>query len=269
MSGNDAFDEVYLIDDFKENPHLGQGDIILWPNETDYLKKFGIVVTGDCDIAQEKCWGKISVVPFFSMGHYLEYFACVKKLKKMSEKIYEILNKELRKKRYIYSKEDIDLYFLRTEADSSISETADKCIKILKHINGFKQEYASNLEALRAVYEIMKIKNFKDQLSSELNNPAEEFFYLGKLQLGVLTQQSDAPAIAWLRIIREVDISEISLTRTPQTPRLGARIARLAPVFRYGLTQRLGEIFSSIGLPDEHSAKKKKHVNNIIDSIED
>ena len=115
----------------------------------------------------------------------------------------------------------------------------------------------------------MKIKNFKDQLSSELNNPAEEFFYLGKLQLGVLTQQSDAPAIAWLRIIREVDISEISLTRTPQTPRLGARIARLAPVFRYGLTQRLGEIFSSIGLPDEHSAKKKKHVNNIIDSIED
>ena len=35
MSGNDAFDEVYLIDDFKENPHLGQGDIILWPNETD------------------------------------------------------------------------------------------------------------------------------------------------------------------------------------------------------------------------------------------
>lgn len=261
--------EIYLLEDIKNSQELNQGDIIFWPQETDDLKKFGIVVTGDCDIANEKCWGKISVVPFFSMQYYLEHFACVKRLNKICTKVYNILINELKSKNLSYSEEEIDLYLLQLDIDDSITETADTCIKVLKHIKGIKKEFLSNLEALRAAHKITNTDKFKENLQNELNNPADEFFYLGELQTQILPQQNDFPAIAWLRIIREVNISEIALTRAPQIPRLGARIARLAPVFRYGLTQRLGEIFSSIGLPDEHAAKKKEHINNVIHSIED
>ena len=268
-SKDNTSSEIFIIESLSTSSELNQGDIIFWPQETDDLKKFGIVVTGDCDIANEKCWGKISVVPFFSMQYYLEYFACIKIFNKISNEIYEILRKELHKKGYDYTKEDIYLYLLQIDADNSITKTADECIKVLKHMKGIKKEFSSNFEALRAAHEMTPKRNFKASLSNELNNPAEEFFYLGELETNILPPQKELPAIAWLRIIREVDISEVALTRTPQTPRLGARIARLAPVFRYGLTQRLGEIFSSIGLPDEHGRKKKKHITEILKTIED
>lgn len=268
-SKNETLNKVYQIEDFDTGSALNQGDVIYWAQETDCLKKFGIVVTGDCDIANEKFWGKISVVPFFSLSYYLEHFACIKRLNKISGEVDKKLRKELHIKQSSYSDEEIELYLLQVDVDNNISETADECIRILKHIKGIKKEFPSNLEALRAAHKVTKKSNFKENLSSELNSPAEEFFYLGELQTEILSLQKDLPAIAWLRIIREVNISDIALTRNPQNPRLGARIARLTPVFRYGLTQRLGEIFSSIGLPDEHGTKRKEHITKIINTIGD
>lgn len=268
-SKDNTSSEIFIIESLSTSSELNQGDIIFWPQETNGLKKFGIVVTGDCDIANEKCWGKISVVPFFSMQYYIEHFACIKIFNKISNEIYEIIRKALYKKGLEYTKEDIDLYLVQTDTDNSITKEVDECIKVLKHMKGAKKEFSSNLEALRAAHKMTPKRNFKASLSNELNNAAEEFFYLGELETKILPPQKELPAIAWLRIIREVAISEVALTRSPRNPRVGARIARLAPVFRYGLTQRLGEIFSSIGLPDDHSKNKKKHINNIMDTIED
>ena len=49
---------------------LRQGDILYFYNKTED-EQFGIVVTGDCDIAQHKCRGRISYCTMTTAKYYI------------------------------------------------------------------------------------------------------------------------------------------------------------------------------------------------------
>ena len=69
------------------------------------------------------------------------------------------------------------------------------------------------------------------------------------------------PAIAWLRILREVSEKNIVLKHSEVKGNMAVRIGRLQPVFRYRVTQMLAHVFSDIGLPTAYESKIEEQIN--------
>ncbi len=251
---------------------VGQGDILLWDDAVEPLLRAGVVVTGDCDIANNKCWGRLSVVPIIPAEYYLDNLRIPQLLDKEEENVLkqyrQALECMLKKEGREVTSAAIDLLlregglpeafkgdrikafwhsFLRTKATCLNSESQ-------KQLLFGKYEFDREGKEKGAVVWRKKATELLSNLPGDL------------MQLSGIAGLDMKLPLIWLRAIREIPVSGIALKNSDEKKGMAVRIGRLRETYKYKLTQQLGHVFSDIGLPDAHeNALKKIRIDYIND----
>ena len=82
-----------------------------------------------------------------------------------------------------------------------------------------------------------------------------------------LSVEHDEGYVVYLRILRELTDGQVGLKTSSRSFEIThERIARLRPPYLYRLTQQLGAVFSSIGLPGEYEASRDAIAQGILEA---
>lgn len=233
----------WLIDDGSAlGNELQQGDLIAFETD-DRLKKFGIVITADCDLAQRKHARLVTVVSLIEIQDVIEYYLLLEYCEKQRPAITKFVQKKF----------GITINFSTPEAtvllqQAVLSTSGDSSMKI--PILGAKiLLHEVDHLPIQDFYDLMKninisLNNFHDRLTQQLQGKGD------LLVLSKIDGLSSCPKIAWVRQIWQIQLKDIVFKNSQTTPTKGQRIARLESPYRYRLTQLMGQVFSDIGLPD-------------------
>lgn len=220
---------------------LTQGDLIGFEEEEDPLRRYGIVVTADCDLEKGKHAKLVTLIPVVSVKTLLENYLFLEDCEKKRDMIEQFAFKQFE----VEKSPEIEAMraMLRdklivcdlTASDPKViaaKVTLDElsCISVV--------EYKDLMAAIKN--NVKKAKDLGSQIGSRgdvLNLPCTK-------ALGI------AGNIAWVRHIWQVPLSSIALRTSEAISKPGEKIARLDSPFRYRLTQIMAQVFSDIGLPD-------------------
>jgi hypothetical protein len=270
-------DEHTLITD---EPQLRQGDIFVW-HDRNYRRPwqtFGILITADCDLVQDKTHGRLSYLPALTMEDYLWTFWRPEKfgpvLLERETTLESRLNKCLSRLRGSgagISKEAAIAWVRRAGADQLITELGLTDPGQIKDLRASIDAYVlvrdligsstPDLDLLRKCYP-MKNKRASEsdhtdlarELQNSVTNLPGDVFYLsgidGLEQFGLFVM---------LRHVSQCDASD--LAKSPDELRLGTakakRVARLNSPYVFALAQNLARVFSDIGLPKSYDDRRK------------
>ncbi len=260
---------------------LGQGDVIAFlAPRGGPPHGHGVIVTADCDIAQSKHRGTLSYVPVLRLATYLALFVMPRKLASASRPVDDPLSARLRAAQKANRPDfpgelgdpAILAWVRRSPADEILSELrigdAREAAQIKElcalHVRAATArdseslgDQAETLVALRGFAgKASTMETVEQELRGDLRSlPGDAFF------LSALTPSEREGYVVYLRFVRELPESAVAI-RQPDLTReevVSKRIARLSSPYVYGLTQRLGSVFSSIGLPVAYEKRRDSH----------
>lgn len=249
---------------------LSQGDVIIWEEVQDFQSRAAVVVTADCDLAKNKHWGRITVVPMVPIAHYLEEFYLPKQLAALGQDLTKIFAKHVHKELKVTAEdapsEDAveSLVSLRTLPSPLNAGDLLNLHTLLRQARGLTKSMKAD-EALNNALRLIN-PNTKALSASRTRN------FLDKppgdcMVLPQLPGLAPGLNIAFLRAMREVRDQDIATKTSEMTKNRAKRIGRLIPVLRYRLTQMLAQVFSDIGLPDDYEVMLKEQTNRFVESI--
>ena len=241
---------------------LRQGDILYFHENQDN-EKYGIVVTGDCDIAQHKCRGKISYCTITTAKYYIATellfdFCISPELSKLKENVLKCVCKLLNAEQ----SSSLLSTLLALEEDYLNEQISDEkligkilllkemCNKTTFSLVDYKNIYFANNNHN---IEESKLQKDKDRILSKLNSLPGDKYYISELP----NQNDNYGYIVHLRYINI--ISEEDIKKQNHLYRIG----HLKAPYLYKLTQKLGAVFSDIGEPEEVE-KNRTEINNIL-----
>ncbi|MGB6009492.1 hypothetical protein [Castellaniella sp.] len=257
--------------DFSSNENrFSQGDVIAWKGNRDYLKKAAIVVTADCDLAKGKNWGRVTVVPLIPATDYFKKFYIPKQLEKLESALVPLFADAIQKSLLPQQAADPTSHTFETllgvnSLPSGVSSPDAVALhSLIRKARGHvaaKDPFKTLDEALLTIN--AKTNNLtKDRITNFINNPPGDCIVLPRINgLGKDIN------IAFLRLLRELQGTSVSLKTSQEDEKKGRRIGRLIPVLRYRLTQTLAQVFSDIGLPDSYESELKKEKNIFLSEI--
>jgi len=83
--------------------------------------------------------------------------------------------------------------------------------------------------------------------------------------LSSIGNDDDSGYVAYLRLLRELKDNQVALKPSSRSFEIThERIAHLKPPYLYRLTQQLGAVFSSIGLPTEYEASRDTLTQGVL-----
>ncbi|MFG1938241.1 hypothetical protein [Micromonospora tulbaghiae] len=254
---------------------IRQGDIFKFRDGLsvdDVWQRAGVIVTADCDIANDKHGGILSYVPILSLREYLAW----RVLPRIAGN---------RRRRVL---RDLSDTVGRIEADADIEPgLSARAVEVLATVeNGLRDlcsylrvvtpkdfdalaamigeiavldrvlkssEYDEQFRALVSTCKPTKKKSAADVLLSEVrdqlrNLPGDVFF------ISSLDREHTEGFVAYLRLIRETRLQHLSTSYYDKGGRgvVAHRISRLQAPYVYRLTQQMADVFASIGLPEEY-----------------
>lgn len=248
----------------EQSDAVKQGDFLTWKNATDPFLRHAVVVTGDCDLARGKHWGKITVVPVMSIDDYAHHLAMPRILEawkgRLNKKLAELIASIRRHDDAVgvASPEDsknLDLLILdeRFEETWSDSPPIISCCRVLRDLMG-AHHFATAKECLTEAGKVLGLApgELGERVANALANPPGDVIFIPTPEsLGFEF------GVAWLRVLREVEAANVATKLSQLRQGNAMRVARLGPVFRYRLTQCLGQVFSDIGLPADYESELK------------
>lgn len=231
----------WILDDFiAPGAHLKQGDLIKFDDETNLLRKAGIVVTADCDLEQRKHAKLVTLVPVVSVTVLMEnYFLpedCERKKEQIETHAFKIFgidrNQESETKKAL----------LREIVQSPPAGCDDASILAAKI--AADQLYSLSVNEYKSLMNAMKIDVKKPSaLTQQIIGRGDLLILPDPKLLGI------GGSVAWVRHIWQVSLGSIALRTSEVNYKVGERIARLDSPYRYRLTQLMAQVFSDIGLP--------------------
>jgi hypothetical protein len=259
---------------------LQQGDLFEWrAQSSDPYKKYGIIVTADCDLAQRKHFGVVSYVPILTLRDYWRLHVLPTRLDRILPPVLGQLTKIMRvaqQKLTAYPtplSEAVVEEWIRSELTERIASVLEiNNANIRKRLEQLAEGYVEGLnsketgdfhEQFDAIVslrvslgtnESKATDALREELTSNVESLPGDAFFLGALE------DTDAKGfVAYLRFIRELDQSQVAIRFSDlQHPSvLARRTHRLRSPYMYRLTQQLGDVFSSIGLPEEYEAARR------------
>ncbi|MEQ1504272.1 MAG: hypothetical protein ABMB14_18665 [Myxococcota bacterium] len=263
---------------------LRQGDIFEWmtTHQDPPWRRWGLVVTADCDIVQRKHGNVLSYVPLIRTSDYTRLFMLPPLLEKALSVRHQQMMSAVHALQARYRPEFPDP--LSAEAIETLlyGDGPDIVLDTLEVPPGEQRDRAYQALAdvadavhaqrdgnMNAVFNaIVRLRGGtpqnKDALRTQIEDkfarlPGDAFF-IGRIQ-----GADDSGFVAYLRLVRELSIPAIAL-KTPDLQRDGVsarRLSRLAAPFLYRLTQQLGDVFSSIGLPQAYENARREHVSSM------
>ena len=241
---------------------LRQGDILYFPKKTED-EQFGVVVTGDCDIAQRKCRKIISYCTMTTATYYISneilfdnYIS--KEISKLNDTVQKsvckILDAENSNSFMPTLLEQENEYIRNLISDKSVYDKIlllkEMCNKSVFSFDDYKKLY--NVNNKKEMDE-NTVKKVKEKLLSKLNSLPGDKYYITELP----NQNDNFGYIVHLRYINTIKQEMIE----KQTDLY--RIGHLEAPYLYKLTQKLGAVFSDIGEPEKFE-KNRSEINNIL-----
>ncbi|HZR15071.1 MAG TPA: hypothetical protein VFC33_17690 [Acidimicrobiia bacterium] len=279
---NPALGGFSECDELTDPLPVRQGDVFVFLDEYQGpWARLGIVVTADCDIALHKHAGILSYVPVLELTEYLQRFVLPRQLERASTPVLDEVHRRVRElqaerrpefpdpladdaiDRWVKEAESAriaDDLCVPDDARPSFAELIDLAKGCLTAGVGDFDTQFEMLRTLRGrasrtkrpVGEILW-----DEIRERVRSlPGDAFF------LNALTSTERSGYVAYLRLIREINETEIALRPRDlhMNPIRARRVARLRSPYVYRLTQQLAQVFSAIGLPTDYEDQRDNTV---------
>lgn len=276
-----TFCECDAIDD--PLSELRQGDVFEWNGPAaDPWRRYGIVVTADCDIAHEKNAGILSYVPLLAVTDYLAAFYLPKQIARLLIRVDEKLVSLVRG----LQSANLPAFPSPLTPDvvtSWLDETAPESVADEIKADGADREQLLHLAALRKQLAVSirsgeitthmdaicntrqflhngRVDDIRTKLCGDIQShlkdlPGDALF------IRALTISHSSGFVAYLRFVRELKQTAVAIRQSDLSGGAQARrIGRLRAPYVYRLTQMLGIVFSSIGLPREYETARHEIV---------
>lgn len=253
----------------EDTEEVRQGDIIRKLNaKTGEIEKLGIVITADCDIAQNKAGERYNWLEIMPMAAYIEGPWANEQLRKLSEKrsqaIREYLNGQIRQRKPGLSAltHESLVEWLRTKSAEEIlliatdqQPAADS--RQLRDLEGFALTMSTNenSSAFKRLKEAWTLFGFDEKKQQEIVRNAfkdgggfQDYFVLPELP-----RQPGLGFVVMLRSMWSLMATDLYLceqdARIYDRPDAFHRLGRLNDGIRFSITQKLAFLFSRIGMP--------------------
>ena len=271
---------------------IRQGDIFLWEKDATpgdvRWPQMGVILTADCDIANNKFGGFLTCVPVLSLHNYINDVLIINKLEKQYEKHIESVVSLVHKfhiqknpgaKRL--TRNSLEQWLSR-KGSSQISD--ELCIGEGKQRVAFEKaceiacsclvalQSSAPLEVVQSLVELHKYKSnsntkesnkqIRTQIGYDAKRPAQDIFFIS-----AIPDVEELGFMVMLRHIRPVSIG--SLTTSVQDKQVDSRkalrIARLHDVYKYAMTQQFAMLFSRIGLSAAYEDSRELVVDDFVE----
>jgi hypothetical protein len=269
---------------------LRQGDVFVFNDDVDDLgglQKFGIVVTADCDLANDKHFGIVSYVPVLPLPDYVAGYAIPKLIDDLHRQRLKILENQVRDferqqgteaglSRWAIEKwanrpggdrellDHLGVDNDRTRQSVGILMTEIRLCADARELSSMREQF----EALCPIFPSTKTRTPAQRVATEIQNrltnlPGDAF---------LITSLGEGYAdgyVAYLRLVRELRSHQISTDFLSATSRdvIARRVAQLQAPYVYRLTQLIADVFASIGLPDEYERARAGVVASVGTSL--
>lgn len=266
---------------------IRQGDVFRWVDDvsSNPWRRFGVIITADCDVAHEKHRGILSYCPILTFLDFLGLFwipdLMARGIEKHQRNLFQLISRFRKKYRPEFSQNPdpslISGWVERRGAegvaeDLSVPPGPQRAdlverLEILKSLGDLNVSgsFSGQLRALARLKcgesspEPEAVQDATEQiwngLVGRIGRLPGDLFFLNSIGVGF----SDGYMV-YVRRIREIQVEAIAITPAQERSGEGvsaARISLLGAPYRYRLTQQLGAVFSDIGLPQEYQVNAK------------
>ena len=246
-----------VCEKFDSSDEIRQGTIIKFIDK-NLDDSYGIIVTGNCDIAQDKYGNFLSWCPIYSFEYYIDNFFIQTQCRKKVDRLKNSLKKELSTffKVEQFNDNALDNFIARTEDDLKKTISSNELVKkIIEtrpffHINKFDK---SHFEALKLKFDGFSTLPGDKFFIDAIPDPSKEF-------------ENKNGFIVDLRRIKEIKIDSISKFYYYGTTECVA-LAKLIAPYCQKMVQQLGSMFSDIGLPSEYEVKFKESKKYFVNGV--
>jgi hypothetical protein len=288
LHGDEDMGEIAVDSDFSECEEISdgrplrQGHIFEWLKCDEPWKLLGVIVTADCDIVERKYVGVLSYVPVLDVRDYLSLFVFPNFIQRGLRPTGAELATLIRR----YQAKNHPEFSVPLSSEAALawaaSVSADELASELQIDDG--RDRAKFMELAQAYLELRSVSNagnyddmigvlakariraggkeetFWKDIQNIVDNLPGDCFYLGRV-----SSAHKRMYVAYLRLVREVREPEIALLATDlEKPEVSAkRISRLTSPYVYRLTQQLGDVFASIGLPEDYERNRTGCTNTL------
>ena len=232
-------------------------------------RKWGVIVTADCDIAQGKMGGLFTYLTIVTAQEYLEHIWATDQIaalnRRWGQKAIDIIHAADRKRdRKVKPLRLLQLLnWIREDGSAAVLESVSiegtKSRSSAKTLDLFalssdSHEYTTPLEQLRACWDLdgRKLKEQSGTIKSALH---QRYMRSDCILIPALPAEDEVGFVILLRDIRSVSPCELHLSQLRMKVSGGTsgiyRIGRFSDFIRHSIAQRLAILFSRIGMTPE------------------
>jgi len=273
--------EFSECDDIVDAAPLRQGDVVRRLSEdSDPWADLGVIVTADCDIAREKHHGRLSYVPLLPVEYYLALSYLPRRLGRVMAAIAGELLKIIHKAQAGRNdgfttpiSADRAERWLTEATPERVANTLglagadrDKMLRLGEILVQARAATPGDYSMHRRVYCEAEVRLnrsastravwsrlAKDVASHLKDLPGDAMF------LSSVGRTYDSGYIAYLRVLRELRDEQVAVRASHRSFAVThERISHLRAPYIYAMTQKLGAVFSAIGLPSEYESSRER-----------
>jgi len=283
---NQGLDTAECVELWDASDPIRQGDVLMWlQGGDDAWRRCAIVVTADCDIIHRKHAGLLATVPVLRFDEYLAAFVLPPKLRAATDQLRQLVRSRIRSvqgrcradRPEPMSDGAIDGWIAASDADAILrtlradhdedAEQVRRLVRWLRTVPALEDSF--DLEAqITSLVEAKRLSGSnKDPASIRLTLARENLDRLRNLPgdalfLHSLAGDQTAGYVVYLRRIDNVAEQAVARRSHEASGRtmLAQRISRLSSPYVFRLTQQLGHVFASIGLPGTYEASREEFI---------
>lgn len=258
-----------------QDADLRQGDILVnRPGPGRLPSRMLVVVTADCDIAQNKFGTHLACLRVTWYGEYVRDIWSASELEKAREKLAKQLGEQIRSAHKASSGIDSRISDVRAiewveevspeDIARALSVSSDAQARFIKNLT---KPHAALLAAANADSPFMKLVTLRSELDEDpaevaatklVQRARDEKLPDDVFILPGLPDFEDKPAIVLLRQVEAISKADVVFTRQDATSELHCiRVCRLRETYKYALSQAFGHLYARIGLPSDYEARRK------------
>jgi hypothetical protein len=259
----------------KDEP-LRQGDIFKFLRKTNLWEMFGIIITTDCDIAKGKNSDVYSYCPIIDLSNYFYKVFIPKQIRieLILEKIKNILDKNTKNK----GAHGVDInsiypWIIERGIKNALYDI-DSNSEEMKNAISFIFDFSNEENSISLYFRYKSILNNNFDRDKEIKKTEEQFknyiinlpgdlFYINYIH-GI----NEFGYIVNLRRIGMFCRENISISSNDNDEKIYLkRIARMVSPFNYRLTQKVAQMFSDIGLPEDYELDRNHTVEIFFSNL--
>jgi hypothetical protein len=265
---------IIECDAVKKDAPLRQGDIFKFLNKRGLWENLGVIITTDCDIVWDKNADVYSYCPITNLENYFKdiYLPKQIKLEKVLEKIKNMIDKHYNNKNNGVDIKNIRSWVKERGIDGAL-EDVDIKTDNMKNAISFLFNFDDESYSVQFYLKYKTIINPESNANNEIKKLERDFVdHIKKLPgdlffINFIMGIDDYGFIVNLRRIGMFSRKEISISSDDNNKVCLKRIARMVPPFNYRLTQKVAQMFSDIGLPQEYEIDRINTIGMLFSTL--